>query len=140
MVAVILFYWIFWVRRNSVLTGIVITLLIFFCFAPGYATQYLLWILPFVIILPQTYALVRKVFLWLFSVEIFAEYAFRPYTGHLFEWVYKYEKSNLFTMHYGQERDITITLLLRLPLWLFCFYSLWYLSSHHEEIKRGLKR
>jgi hypothetical protein len=105
----------------DLLEAVVAALLLIFFLLPGYGTQYMVWLLPFVMIYSYQNRL-AWLFLILITLEIVLEYVFRPYNGLLGEWTLKRHqlRSQRFFAAYASPDDITITNLLRLPIWLFC--------------------
>jgi Gpi18-like mannosyltransferase len=108
-------------RGLSLLEAVVSGILLIYILAPGYGTQYLIWIVPFVIIYSYRNRLARY-FLVLASLELMIEYVFRPYNGTLGEWVRKSQdlRSEHFYASYAAPRDMVVTNLLRWPLWIYC--------------------
>jgi hypothetical protein len=112
-------------RSPSLLEALIGGILLVYVMMTGYGTQYMSWIAPLVIILSSTNKYARY-FLVLASLELIIEYAFRPYSGALGEWVLKNPnlRSESFYASYASPRDIAITNLLRWPLWTYCGFFL----------------
>jgi hypothetical protein len=108
-------------RSQGLLEALVGGILLIYVLTPGYGTQYLAWIVPFVIMY-SCESKTARYFLVLASLELLIEYVFRPYTGVLGEWVLKSRdlRSEAFHAAYGSPTDVTVTNLLRWPLWICC--------------------
>jgi Gpi18-like mannosyltransferase len=115
---------VYYARRSVVkpidfTTATLAGLLVFYVLTPGYGTQYLLWVVPFVIIAADTDRW-GYVYLALISVELLIEYLFLPYACGLGEWILQPHglRSECFHTWYGAAQDIAFTNILRWPIWI----------------------
>jgi hypothetical protein len=115
---------VYYARRSLVksvdfATVILAGLLLFYVLTPGYGTQYLMWVVPFIVIAAEVdrwaYA-----YLALISIELLIEYLFRPYLCGIGGWVRQSPslRSECFNTWYGKPLDMTVTNILRWPIWI----------------------
>jgi hypothetical protein len=106
-------------RSIDFTTAMLAGLLLFYVLTPGYGTQYLLWVVPFIIIAADTDRWAYG-YLALISIELLIEYLFRPYLCGIGEWVLQPHalRSECFNTWYGKPLDMAVTNILRWPIWI----------------------
>lgn len=115
--ALLCVYGVAW-RRGSLPQAACLVILTFYVFASGFGTQYMVWIVPLALLAEdprlRAYTLLATLML---TLECIA----RPYNGTFFQFLGSPEqRTPAFLAAYGQRRDMLLTCLDRLPLWLFC--------------------
>jgi hypothetical protein len=104
--------------RRKPAEGSLAILLAFLAFTPGFGPQYLVWIIPVALIVDR-----RRAFLYsvVVGAVLFAEGFMRPHNG-VFGDHMRQVPSRLFVPYYAHRHDKVLTIIDRMPLWIFCLF------------------